>query len=102
MVNATNTVTEAKKNNMRSPQSLKWALVLHFADAVAGLWYIKATTVFAEVKAESCEQTAKTGEVVEDPGCQYPALRHTRMDYESLQEFISLLFFLNEDQSFWG
>uniref|UniRef100_A0A8B9E2U2 Beta/gamma crystallin 'Greek key' domain-containing protein n=1 Tax=Anser cygnoides TaxID=8845 RepID=A0A8B9E2U2_ANSCY len=69
---------------MRSPQSLKWALVLHFADAVAGLWYIKATTVFAHNSQLSPQQTAKTGEVVEDPGCQYPCYECSN-DHPDLQ-----------------
>lgn len=56
-------VTETKKLT-RSPQSLEWALVLPFADAEAGLWYIKATSVCSQLSAftsASCQNRKGSG-----------------------------------------
>lgn len=60
-VNAINAITAVKTKHEISPQLGMGPFVLFFADAALGLWYVKATTVFARSSQLSPQQTAKNG-----------------------------------------
>lgn len=61
MLNANNALTTTKTKHEISTQLTMYLFVSLFAGAALGLWYIKATTVFAHSSQLSPQQTAKNG-----------------------------------------